>query len=555
MNKSNNATKYFAYVRKSTEEEERQALSISSQMDKVKEFFSALDIVEVLEEKHSAFKPYNRPVFENMIKRIRKGEASGIIAWHPDRLSRNEIDASTITYLVRTGVIKDLKFGSYSFDNSPEGIMMLQMSLSQSQYFSSKLGKDVRRGLEKKFNMGWQPNMAPNGYLNIMLKDKGYRIIKVDKKRFDCLRKAFDMMLTGNYSVPQVLNKLNDDWNFKTRIRKGGLTRSSLYRIFTNPFYAGIIEYNGKQKIGKHKAMITLAEYDRIQILLGKKGRPRIRKNVFAYSGLIRCANCGSLISADKKVKYIKALKKEKTYIYYRCNRKKPNIKCTEQAISENVLKEQVNKMLDSYDVIPEFAQLYDEIVKDCKEESPKDQQRVLENIRRKISNLKIEKASLTQLACKGLLSDDEFLEQKNNYEKQIIHQEQKVLDIAKGKNDKDEILDNISLMMRAKKRFQIGSEEERKEIVRLLGSNRVLSDRSLLISANKWGGYFEMVAKPYADDFATLELNKTPLNTKQNEALTSLCCELRNGRVSLPGLGGAQVHIASPFSPRPFQH
>jgi site-specific DNA recombinase len=385
MNK-NNTTKYFVYVRKSTEGEERQALSISSQMDKVKEFFSALDIVEVLEEKHSAFKPYNRPVFEDMIKRIRKGEASGIIAWHPDRLSRNEIDASTITYLVRTGVIKDLKFGSYSFDNSPEGIMMLQMSLSQSQYFSSKLGKDVRRGLEKKFEMGWQPNMAPNGYLNIMLKDKGYRIIKIDKKRFDSLRKAFDMMLTGNYSVPQVLNKLNDDWNFKTRIRKGGLTRSSLYRIFTNPFYAGIIEYNGKQKIGKHKAMITLAEYDRIQILLGKKGRPRIRKNVFAYSGLIRCANCGSLVSADKKTKFIKAEKKEKTYIYYRCNRKKPNIKCTEQAISETILEEQVNEMLDNYDVIPEFAQLYDEIVKDCKEESPKDQQRILENIRRKIS-------------------------------------------------------------------------------------------------------------------------------------------------------------------------
>jgi len=54
------------------------------------------------------------------------------------------------------------------------------------------------------------------------------------------------MILTGNYSVPQVLNKLNDDWNFKTRIRKGDLTRSSLYRIFTNPFFAGIIKYNGK---------------------------------------------------------------------------------------------------------------------------------------------------------------------------------------------------------------------------------------------------------------------------------------------------------------------
>jgi DNA invertase Pin-like site-specific DNA recombinase len=155
MEKQPKTIKYFAYVRKSSEGEEKQALSISSQLDKAKEFFSDLNIVEVLEEKHSAFKPYSRPVFENMIKRIRKGEATGIIAWHPDRLSRNEIDASTVTYLVRTGVIDDLKFGSYNFDNSPEGIMMLQLALSQSQYFSSKLGKDVRRGLEKKFQMGY----------------------------------------------------------------------------------------------------------------------------------------------------------------------------------------------------------------------------------------------------------------------------------------------------------------------------------------------------------------------------------------------------------------
>jgi len=129
------STTYFAYVRKSTEGEERQALSIESQKDKVRDMFPSLEIVDILEEKHSAFKPYNRPVFEQMIQRIKKGEAQGIIAWHPDRLSRNEIDAATLTYLVRTNIIKDLKFGSYNFDNSPEGIMMLQLALSQSQYF------------------------------------------------------------------------------------------------------------------------------------------------------------------------------------------------------------------------------------------------------------------------------------------------------------------------------------------------------------------------------------------------------------------------------------
>ena len=159
-------TAYFAYVRKSTEGAERQALSIESQKDKIKECFADVAIAGVIEERRSAFLPSNRPQFTAMIQRIRNGEAQGIITWHPDRLSRNEIDAATITYMIRTGQIKDLKFGSYHFDNSPEGIMMLQLALSQSQYSSAKLSKDVKRGLEKKVAMGWFPSPAPAGYLN-----------------------------------------------------------------------------------------------------------------------------------------------------------------------------------------------------------------------------------------------------------------------------------------------------------------------------------------------------------------------------------------------------
>src|SRR5688572_150752 len=119
--------KYFVYIRKSTEDEEKQVLSLETQLDKAKELFNGLDLIFLPPESASAFKPYNRPIFADMIKRIERGEAQGIVAWHPDRISRNEIDAAQVTYMIRTGKIKDLKFGSYNFDNSPEGIMMLQM--------------------------------------------------------------------------------------------------------------------------------------------------------------------------------------------------------------------------------------------------------------------------------------------------------------------------------------------------------------------------------------------------------------------------------------------
>jgi site-specific DNA recombinase len=161
----NKQLRYIAYIRKSTEQAERQSLSIPAQKRKIKEIHPNLKIVKTFEESGSAFKP-GRSLFNQMIETIDKGEADAIICWHPDRLSRNEVDASTITYRIRQGVIKDLKFGSYTFDNSPEGIMMLQGVMSHSQYFSSKLSKDVKRGNDEQRKRGWLTGRAPEGYLN-----------------------------------------------------------------------------------------------------------------------------------------------------------------------------------------------------------------------------------------------------------------------------------------------------------------------------------------------------------------------------------------------------
>lgn len=530
MEKHRDTNKYFAYVRKSTEGEERQALSISSQVDKVHELFGTVHIVEILEEKHSAFKPYNRPVFEEMMNRIQKGEANGIIAWHPDRLSRNEIDASTVTYLVRTGVIKDLKFGSYNFDNSPEGIMMLQLALSQSQYFSSKLGKDVKRGLEKKFEMGWQPNMCPNGYMNV--RENGFSTIEVDKTRFKTVRKAFDLMLTGNCSVPEVLDKLNNEWDFLSKTKRktndGKLARSSLYRMFTNIFYAGIIEYNGKQKLGKHKAMISLEEYDRIQVLLGRKGKPRKRVHNFAYSGVIRCADCDCLVCADRKVKTIKKTGKQKEYIYYRCTHKKPSYDCKQPAVEVKTLEQQIDAFLSRYEFHPDFKKLFFEIIEYEKKNTPDETKQVTQNLVKKIDQLRLEKVNLTKMSCRGLLPDNEFLEQRNTYEKEIIHLTQKVERLQSKRQNTEDVLDDISFAIQARANFQKSDESDKKNVLLRLGSNQKLKDRILLIQPKKWLIEVENKIKPIEGKYLTLELNKLPLTKAKSERLDSLRCELR---------------------------
>jgi len=77
----------------------------------------------------------------------------------------------------------------------------------------------------------------------------------------------WELMLRGIYTPPKILEIANNKWGFRTRQGKV-LSRSSIYRIFTNPFYSGWFEYpkgSGNWYKGKHEPMITQEEYDRVQ--------------------------------------------------------------------------------------------------------------------------------------------------------------------------------------------------------------------------------------------------------------------------------------------------
>ena len=518
--------KYFAYVRKSTEGEERQALSIESQKDKVKEIHPDLDIIDILEEKHSAFKPYNRPVFDDMIKRIESGEARGIIAWHPDRLSRNEIDASTITYLVRTNVIHDLKFGSYNFDNSPEGIMMLQLALSQSQYFSSKLGKDVKRGLEKKVSMGWLPGVAPEGYINNMQLDKGQKTISVDKKRSILLRKAFDLILSGSYTPPEALNILNKEWHYTTvkRRKVGGneLGRSTWYKMLSNPFYAGIIVFNGKEYKGKHKPLITLTEYNLIQELLGSRGcKRKPEKHDFAYAGMFKCGQCGCSITAENKSKYLQKSKKVKEYTYYHCTHKKDN--CRQGVVEQIDITNKTIKTLNSIEIHPLLLTWALEYLDSQKGKENKEAKQVENNALDKIKRLETELSSLTRMRAKELIGDDEYIKERLTLTREIEAIKQQ----GNNKPSHEEMIkitkDNFIETTLAKQKFITGSFRDKKDVLSFIGSNRQIINKTVVIKLKKWLIPIAKFMSQYGAEIARFEPNIIGLDYRKNEALTSL--------------------------------
>src|SRR3989338_8349684 len=182
--------KYFIYTRKSTDSEERQILSIESQLSELKEFAAKekLEIVASLSEAKTAKEP-GRKVFGEMLARIEKGEAQGILAWHPDRLARNSIDGGKIIYLLDTGKILDLKFPTFWFDSTPQGKFMMNIAFGQSKYYIDNLSENIKRGHRQKLRKGIWPGFAPLGYLN----NSKTKSIDLDKEKSVLVRKCFSL--------------------------------------------------------------------------------------------------------------------------------------------------------------------------------------------------------------------------------------------------------------------------------------------------------------------------------------------------------------------------
>jgi DNA invertase Pin-like site-specific DNA recombinase len=488
-NDGTNRLRYIGYVRKSTEDQERQALSIEAQKDKIRERFPDLDIVDILEESKSAFEPGKRPILQQVLDLLDSGKVDGVAAWHPDRLSRNELDASALTWRIRKGALKDLKFANYTFDDSPEGMMMLQMTMSQSQYFSAKLSKDVKRGNEKKRKLGGVTGKAPEGYLN----DRINHTVYADPERFPLLRRAVDYYLTGEHSVQQILNLLNNQWGYRTLRRKhsGGqpLSRSALYYIFRNVRYAGWIPdpYDEDRLYpAAFPPLMTQQEYDKLQLLLGRQGNKRFAaRKQFVLRGFLRCGECGCMITAEDKVKHYKNGTSQQ-FTYYHCTRKRP---CTQRGyVREGDLFQQCVEELDHWELDPELGEwsmaalnrlAHTEIPESKSAEAM--QQQAIEEIEAQYD-------TLLDMSTRRLIDEPTFVKKARELKAKLKELRKSRASAGQQTMSWYEYLTDLVIKFtNANEKFVTGDLAAKKELLLAIGQNPVVLDGKLHITPNEW--------------------------------------------------------------------
>ncbi len=491
----NQNVRYFLYARRSKvkTDKEENVVSVESQIMEMEEIAKRhnLNIVKTFRETKSAKQPFVRPIFQEMIDGIRKGKADGILVWKMDRLARNPVDEGTIKYLLQEGVLKNIK--STDRDWFPDdNVLMASVEFGVATQYSRDLSKHVKRGLTAKVNAGHRPGLAPLGYINSRFREKGKEEILVDEERFMLVRKIFDLMLTGRYSVLELVRKAEEIGlsmrSFRGTKNTKRMCKSNMYSLLTTPFYYGEFEYpinSGNWYQGSHKPMLNKEEYDKIQTILGKRGKPRPKTHKFAYTGLMKCAECGARITAEEKWKHQKNGKVHH-YIYYHCT-KKLDKNCTQKAVREEDIERDILDFLKRINIPAIFHEWAISTLKEMHEDEKKDRNQILFQKRKEYDNVVSRLDKLMEMRLNNEISPIEFSDfkiklesQKNTLKRFIDGIDERIDDWIK------EIEKAFNLAEKAESEFIKGTLEKKKEILSALGYNHLLKDKKLNVLAEK---------------------------------------------------------------------
>lgn len=354
-----------------------------------------------------------------------------------------------------------------------DNVLLYMVEGAMANQYLRDLSTNVKRGMQSKVERGLYPALAPYGYLN-KGKCKGSKYIVPDPLNFPKLQALWDLLKTERYNLADLHRIMENKYPL---IKKGKpVSLSTFLRIFRNPFYCGLFRWGGKQHIGGHQAMVTQGEFEKIQVHLNKKNHKTRQCDLyFDYKGVFKCGNCGSMITAERKQKFIKSEGRHKAFDYYRCNHHRRHIPCKEKPLSKTKIDDFLLQEIEKIhlpQVIIKFG-IDDLKMKDLKEssfdmESIKSLDRekhVLEKQQKMIEiNIATEPDAEIRIIMKERLTEVKIEVQRLEGEKKKL----------KGQSQKqnEELRSQLEILRRAKSILKSDDFWQKKELMYALGQN-----------------------------------------------------------------------------------
>ena len=475
--------KYFLYARKSTEDDDKQIMSIEAQLFELREYARRenLEILEEFQESKSAKKP-GREVFGEMMMRLERDEATGILAWHPDRLARNSIDGGRIIYAVDTSKIISLRFQKFWFEPTPQGKFMLQVAFGQSKYFSDNLVENVKRGFRQKLRRGEWLTKAPYGYVN-NLKTKN---IEPHPTYSKIVTRAFVEYATATYTI-ESLAKFLAELGLTTHTGTP-LGKASIVRMLTNRAYLGFIKHHDEWYQGSFAPILSPTLFEAVQKVLQTKRRPRHSKvrYDFPFVQFVRCGECGGMITAQYTTNRFGT-----KYTYYHCTKK--HGVCHQPYVAADSIASQIKSTLQSVSLPLEEIEKMEKLITTWESESISSSGTVAQNLKSKLSETQEKLDKLISVYLDDDIERPIYLERKDLLLRQKMSIEESLRDFGQQRKNWIEPLRSFVLSLReAVELEKTDNYPEWKRFFQKIGSNPSLNDKTLSIG---WGELWEFTA------------------------------------------------------------
>ena len=490
--------RYFIYCRKSSDREDKQALSNEAQRRKMTQMAERLGlrVVHIFIERKSAYKT-GRPQFNEMVRRLERGDADAVLTYHLTRLARNSFDGGRLIYFMDEGVVREIRTEDSTYSNLADDKFMMQIHFAMAKKSSDDTSQFVRRDIETKLLKGEFPGAVPLGYLNIdqkgtiagnhysqekqqLLFELGRPLKReeVDPINGPIVKRIYEEASKGTHSL-KALSEISYKLGLRSKHGKK-LPQATIWNTLTNPYYYGAIRWNGKIYVEnvQHEALVGKQLFDRVQQLLRRRGGG-MKRHFFPFTGIFQCGECGCAITAEI----------QKGHIYYHCTYRKGC--CSQRSwLKSEDLEEQVVAVIRRLVIPRSFLEFAFKRLRDTHKTESQVQNTARQSLERRYGVLKAKLDALLEFKLSpkntsgAYLSDQEYLDQKNTIRTEMLELEQQRESYKKQADtwvgDCEKFIQHTQELA---VKYGMATLEQKKELMLLLCSKATVQDGSVAFS------------------------------------------------------------------------